>query len=222
MKNITKVGLLTLLLCTSCLQCNFMPQDGDLLFCVAGSSTMSNAIVNATKTEETVQFDHVALYATIDGKPCVIEASPDDGVICRDWNSFLADAKKGVVVKRIDKKFDVNDVINRAKQYVGQPYDWSFLPDNNKLYCSELIYETYLNENGNHVFRAKPMNFRNDDGSMPSFWIELFKKLGESIPEGALGTNPNDMSKEQVLKEVHRFFKPDSVGLRHVNTHKIP
>ena len=50
------------------------------------------------------------------------------------------------------------------------------------------------------------MNFRAADGTMPAFWTELFEKLGEPIPEGVPGTNPNDMAREGVLTEVGRYF----------------
>ena len=50
------------------------------------------------------------------------------------------------------------------------------------------------------------MNFRAADGHMPAFWTELFDRLGEPIPEGIPGTNPNDLAKEPVLQEVWRFF----------------
>ncbi len=50
------------------------------------------------------------------------------------------------------------------------------------------------------------MNFRAADGSMPPFWNELFAKLGEEIPEGLPGTNPNDMSRDTLLTEVFRWF----------------
>ena len=74
------------------------------------------------------------------------------------------------------------------------------------MYCSELVYESYLGENGTPLFCARPMNFRTADGTLPCFWAELFEQLGESVPEGIPGTNPNDMAKEKILKEVHRYF----------------
>ena len=34
----------------------------------------------------------------------------------------------------------------------------------------------------------------------------LFDQLGEQVPEGLPGTNPNDMAREELLEEVHRYF----------------
>ena len=50
------------------------------------------------------------------------------------------------------------------------------------------------------------MNFRNADGTMPQFWTDLFSRLGEPIPEGEPGTNPNDMARSTLLQTVHRYY----------------
>ena len=78
--------------------------------------------------------------------------------------------------------------------------------DNGQLYCSELVWESYLAPDGSRLFPARPMNFRAADGTMPQFWVDLFAKLGEEIPEGIPGTNPNDMAHDPQLKEIARYY----------------
>ena len=100
-------------------------------------------------------------------------------------------------------KLDINAIIARAKGYLGQPYDYNFLPDNGKMYCTELVWEAFLDENGKRIFEAKPMNFYAADGSLPAYFKELFEeKLKVAVPQGVLGTNPNDMSKSKALFRV--------------------
>lgn len=111
----------------------------------------------------------------------------------------------GVVVMRVNCDFSVKEAVHRAESMLRLPYDWSYLPDNNKLYCSELIYESYLNPAGDHIFQSRPMNFLSPDGTFPQFWTELFSTLGEEIPQGTPGTNPNDLAHESCLVEVHRY-----------------
>ena len=41
---------------------------------------------------------------------------------------------------------------------------------------------------------------------LPKLWADLFDRLGEPVPEGLPGTNPNDMAQEELLEEVHRYF----------------
>lgn len=188
-------------------------RPGDLLFCVADASAMSDAIVDVTKKDNhSAQYDHVGIYAEVEGKASVIEALPKRGVVCRSLQEFLADAcdineGKGVVVMRLTiDSVDIAAAINRALKSVGLEYDWTYMPDNSKMYCTELVYESFLNDTGGHIFKAQPMSFRDENGVMPDFWVKLFDKLGEPIPEGILGTNPNDMSQSPFLKEVHRYF----------------
>lgn len=168
---------------------------------------MSEAIVRSTKPDGGMQFDHVAMFATVRDSPVVIEASAKDGVVIRKWDVFLSDAKNGVVVKRINHKVDMKAAVRRAMSFAGQPYDWSYMPGNGKMYCSELIYNSFIDSDGNRLFKEKPMSFRDAEGNTPRFWIELFRKSGEPIPEGIPGTNPNDMAKETFLDEIY-IYKP--------------
>jgi len=204
--------ILTLILAiSSCASEQYVPQEGDLLFQVAAPSDFSNAITDATAQKDSIKISHVAIVAVNGGKPYVIDASSEKGVARKDWNEFISAApsingKAGVIVKRVNIDFPVEDAIARAKRHIGEEYDWSYYPDNGKMYCSELVYECYRQEDGMPLFTARPMNFRDADGNMPTFWTELFEKSGEPIPEGVSGTNPNDMSKEPILTEVYRFF----------------
>ena len=208
MKKLSYLLCLCLSACTSAI---FTPKEGDLVFQVASESAMSEAISEATSQTAEVSYDHVGIVAEVDGKLCVIEASVKQGVVCTELEAFLASAasvngKPGVSVMRLKEPFPVKAAMERAKSHLGEAYDWSYLPDNGKMYCSELVYESYLREDGTPIFTARPMNFRNADGTMPDFWVDLFNQLDEPIPEGIPGTNPNDLAKEESLEEVYRYF----------------
>lgn len=187
-------------------------KSGDLLFVIDGNSSFSNAISNATSFEDSLCFVHVGiLEIDSNNNHKVIEASPRAGVRCIDLKSFLNEAPKiddkpGVVVKRLTIDFPLQETLTRAKKHLGEAYDWWYMPNNGKMYCSELIYDSYFDKNGCRIFKAEPMNFRSKDGTMPEFWTKLFKELGEPIPEGVAGTNPNKMSKDSNLLETFRFF----------------
>lgn len=53
---------------------------------------------------------------------------------------------------------------------------------------------------------SAPMNFKGADGNFPDFWIELFAEMGQPIPQGEPGTNPNQMAQESILPEVCRYY----------------
>lgn len=187
-------------------------KTGDLLFQLSGNSDFSKAISSSTHCGDSLDFAHVAIVCVeADSLVTVIEASPEEGVRKIDLEAFLSSAPRvgdmpGVVVKRLQTDFSPADVIENAKKHIGEEYDWWYMPDNAKMYCSELVYECYLDAEGMHIFEARPMNFRNSDGSMPDFWVRLYDSLGIAVPEGISGTNPNDLSKDAALVEIYRFF----------------
>ena len=82
---------------------------------------------------------------------------------------------------------------------MGEPYDSLFLPDNGRVYCSELVTESYLDPEGTPLFPLSPMNYRDSDGILPDFWVEWFKRQNANVPEGVLGSNPNDLSQSPLL-----------------------
>lgn len=175
-------------------------QSGDLLFVSAGNTDMGEAIQKSTG-----KYTHVAiLEVEKDDKynggqaVWVIEADPDKGVVRTSWANWYD--RFNVSYYRLTIPFDTAAVIERAKSFVGQEYDDAFLPNNGKVYCSELVYECYLDSAGNHFFEAKPMNWRDKKGKLPKYWKKHFKKLKMPVPEGVPGTNPTDISRSPLLR----------------------
>lgn len=186
-------------------------RTGDLLFQVGHESAMSGAIMAATGNDCELQFTHVGIAVIGDRADSVLEATSNGGVRMTALDEFLGKSArtKGrplVIAKRLKDTTGVAASVCRARCFMGQPYDYSYRPDNGRMYCSELVWESYLAPDGRHIFPARPMNFRAADGSMPPFWSELFAKLGEEIPENVPGTNPNDMARDTALTEVFRWF----------------
>ena len=186
-------------------------RTGDLLFQVGRESAMSGAIAAATGDEAPLPFTHVGIAVCCPGADSVLEATSPGGVRMTALNEFLDKSARTndrplVVAMRLKDTAGTAAAVAQARTYIGQPYDYSYRPDNGKIYCSELVWESYHTPCGVRIFPARPMNFRAADGSMPQFWVELFEKAGEEIPEGVPGTNPADMSRDSSLKEVLRWF----------------
>ena len=168
---------------------------GDLLFCPQQKSDMEKAIGSSTG-----EYTHVAIVEVDStGRVWIIEASGGKGVRRIPYSDW---SHRNISVYRLNVPFDTAAVIARAKSFIGQPYDNSFLPYNGKMYCSELVYEAFLDADGKHLFNSQPMNFRDKSGKMPKYWKKHFRKLGIAIPEGVEGTNPTDLSKSPLLTKV--------------------
>ena len=165
---------------------------------------MDAAISAATAQEGELNLIHVAIAEVQADSVWIIDATIAHGVDRHPLEVFLKDftLKDGsypaFIVKRV-KGVDADAAVERAKTYCGRAYDVRFLPDNEDLYCSELVQISYLDGDGNRVFDSEPMTFCAPDGTMPPYWEWLFGKLEMEVPQGLPGTNPQRMAQSPVL-----------------------
>ena len=196
------VWLFILFLLCSCGK-NHTLRNGDLIFVGENGSAFSSAIADATAGEGSGRWVHVAVVEVGEDGSFVIEADPKEGVRRLALDDFLMQQEGSAVsVRRLTIAFPSDEAVCRAKARIGEPYDWYYLPDNGRCYCSELVYDSYLNADGSHIFESEPMSFRDAEGNMPEFWTELFTKLGCPVPEGEWGTNPDSMAESGLLSVV--------------------
>lgn len=190
------------------------PREGDILMQVAAPSEFVDAIVASSAAADTMQFAHCAML--VEAAPdslVVLEATTPGGVKYTSIDEFLAGSdsiggRPAVIVMRIndDVPLDVPATVAAARARLGQPYDWSFLPDNGKTYCSELLQTCYVDTLGNHIFDTIPLNFLDADGEIVPYWTELFERLGEPVPQGVAGTSPSSVAHSPRLHVVYRYF----------------
>lgn len=183
----------------ACDLCHYMA-TGHLIF-VRDTAGMGSAIAASTG-----QYTHVAIAQCTDSGLFVIEALPQLGVVRRPFESFGADILDSdscflcvVDFYALNIPFDTARFIARVNSLLGQPYDDYFMPDNGRIYCSELVYECFLDSAGNHLFSAAPMNFLDSAGRLPRYWQQHFDNLGFLVPQGVPGTNPTAMSQSPFL-----------------------
>lgn len=190
-------------------------QNGDLIFVgipmdytIADSTSIDQAIVDATGDSGTVNYIHVAIVETEGDSTFIIDATIKRGVARYPIDTFFVDfrLKDGSSprfdVMRLKDNSDASIYVQRAIEYVGRKYDMCFLPDNDDQYCSELVRNAYVTADKTYLFAEAPMNFKNADGEFPPYWKELFDILGMPIPQDFMGTNPNDMSQDTNLRYV--------------------
>lgn len=201
-----------LLLAVGCGQKNTL-RNGDLVFVglpmdyKADSTSMDSAISAATGAEGTLNLIHVAIAEVKADSVWIIDATIRRGVDRHPLDTFLRDFTledgryPAFLVKRV-KGVDANAAVERAKSFCGRKYDSRFLPDNEDLYCSELVQDSFLDRDGFPVFPSAPMNWLAPDGTMPPYWTYLFGLLGMEVPQDVLGTNPQNMSMASNLVEV--------------------
>lgn len=195
--------LLALVLALSAVACQprvEILRTGDLVFVGTadeGPDSMDEAISSATGS-----LTHVAIVEVdAAGNRWVIDATPKRGVCRYPLDTLVRDNPGAVfLVKRLRDTTGVSGFVDHARQFIGEPYDWTFLPDNGAHYCSELVRDAYRRQDGSCLFEEKPMNFLAPDGSLPPYWKSLFEQLEMPVPQGVPGTNPQDMSASPLLE----------------------
>ena len=168
--------------------------------------------LDATGNDGELNIIHVAV-AEVQGDSCwIIDATIKHGVDRHPLDTFLTDftLRDGSYpvfkVMRLRDDSRAQEFVDNTRKFLGQPYDSAFLPDNGAMYCSELVYESYLTPDGGHIFSEAPMNFLDDEGAMPVYWEQLFGMLGMEVPQGIPGTNPRQMSRDPALVNVELDF----------------
>lgn len=212
MKNLLKITLLALLLLAgfSCRKSQEPAvseprvETGDLLFVGIpmnyGDGDMAQAIADATSSGDSINFIHTAILEVDENDAVwVIDATIAHGVDRHLLDTLFSDFtlhRGGIAtfeVMRLKDNSNAAAYVEQAKVFLGEPYDHYFMTFNGRHYCTELISDAYVDADGHRWFEPQPMNFKNQEGEYPSYWVRLFDSLGEPIPQGELGTNPQDI-----------------------------
>lgn len=169
-------------------------RDGDLLFQVPLSE---NAITRSTAHGKDMPFDHVGIFHIEEGEPMVIEAVYE-GVVETPFEEFAKRGKQ-IFAGRV-RGADVGKSIKNAKNHLGKPYDFVFSQDDQTLYCSELVEKSFVGKTGQKLFSTIPMSFHDQTGRIMPYWEDFYSRRMMSVPEGAPGTNPMELSARKCVK----------------------
>ena len=181
-------------------------QTGDLVFVglpldySLEEGSIDEAISSATGSPDSLNLIHVAIAEVSADSTWTIDATIKHGVDRHPLDTFLTDftLRDGslpvFIIKRLKDPSKASSFVENAKQFLGQAYDLHFMPDNDSLYCSEIVRDSYILPDGTYLFETTPMNFKGPDGEFPIYWQQLFALLGSPIPQDVPGTNPQEMS----------------------------
>ena len=220
---ITKIFVL-LFLFTSCKaikesgDSSFKLRPGDLLFQDSDCGPFCTSIEKVTFGYKGSKLSHVGMVINDDQKNIQIIEAVTAGVIITPLNEFLdrsrdSDGNSKVIVGRVNKDHQalIPNAIRFSKSKLGLEYDEIFDINNNKYYCSELIYDAFkYAHDGRPLFHLKPMTFVDPDTKKTfPIWADYYKELGENIPEGKPGLNPGGISQSNYISIVHLYGRPD-------------
>lgn len=164
-------------------------QAADLLFVSNKHGDIDEAIAQSTG-----QYVHVGIAVN---QNQVIHATSKYGVIIQDMTQFMAEQMHVDVYRPLVK--DVSGVVERAKKFESQPYNFSFYPDGLGFYCSQLVAVAFKNIIS---FNEQPMKFGDNEHEVSDFWINYYLKLGVDVPLNQPGTNPSDLAAAEEIEYI--------------------
>ena len=151
---------------------NFQPREGDVIFQSLPRAPLVNAIEGSTGSP----FSHCGIVARKDGRWVVYEALTRVGDV--PLSSFvLRGRQQKFAIYRLKEPHQrhVEKTLQEVKKMIGRPYDVRYRLDDEKIYCSELIYKAYLAATGESLGRlARFRDLR---------W-QPYQRLIESIENG--------------------------------------
>ena len=208
----------------------FQLEVGDILFQDLDSSPLCDAIELVTPGFENGNFSHIGIVVETGDFFClnpeynpthhisILEALPG-GIITTRIDSFLNrssdyNGNPKVIVGRLKDEYKntIPKAIEFVNKQIGVDYDEVFLLNNEKYYCSELIYEAFKKDS---IFQLQPMTFLHPETKETlSIWEEYYYDLKAEIPQNKLGINPGIMSLSDKIKIVHIYGIPDGMRVK--------
>ena len=166
-------------------------REGDVIF-QTSLSQQSPLIKMGTRSTIT----HCGIVVIKDGKPYVLETQKT--LVLTPLKKFIARGKDG---KYWHKRPELDNIKIKYSGYLGKPYDLAFKFDNGKFYCSELIYDVYLNQLGVELCKPKTIDDYLILGTHRIPKIKrVMKKRGISLEQYAVA--PVDVFNSKELKFV--------------------
>ena len=212
MKKYYFILLIILVSCSS----KFELKEGDLLFQDLDSSPLCDAIELVTTGYNEANFSHIGLIVLVNDTLKVLEAIPPKVMLTNldDFlnRSFDKDGNPKVIVGRLKDKYlhSVEEAVSYSKSKLNIEYDEVFLMNNNSYYCSELIYEAFLNDS---IFELQPMTFLHPiSNDTLQTWKDYYKEIEVEIPQNKMGINPGIMSLSNKIEMVHFYGIPDGLN----------
>ena len=187
---------------------NVKLKTGDIIFQSMNCGPLCEAINEVTQGYQGKDFSHLGLVLIQNDSIYIIEAGGKE-VKLTPYKTFKTYTKEEMYVGRLKPKYRkyIPEAIAFSLKQMGTPYDEEYLYDNGKYYCSELIYDAFLEAYKKPLFQMFPMTFKSPKtNEYFDVWEEYYQNLKMEIPEGELGCNPGGISTSDKLKIIGTIF----------------
>jgi len=175
---------------------DYSPEEGDILFQSLPDSELTRAIEGATESP----YSHTGMIIKKNGSWYVREAVGP--VIDTNLYLWIVRGKSAqFAVYRLKEQYKnlIPSFISESEKYLGLPYDIYFELDDEKIYCSELIYKSFkdaTNENLGNLIMLKNLNWKSHRNFIESIEVN-------GIPYEREMITPVDLSRATQLNKIY-------------------
>jgi hypothetical protein len=182
-------------------------RNGDLIFVEAKEENLSGAINRVTQKSEVANFDHLGIIEISSDGIFVLHASPKLGSAKESLKDFYEKNRANqqeMVIYRLKKNYQsgIPEAIEQANLMLNKPYNFTYILNDDSYYCSDFVERAFRNF---VIFEHIPMNFKNKDGQIDSFWVDFYEKQNLDVPQDQPGTNPNQLAESDKLIRLGKF-----------------
>jgi len=183
----------------------YEPKEGDLYF----QSLPRNAVVNAIEGASESPYSHCGILIRKGGGWFVLEAiGPVRETPLAKWIKQARDRHYDVFRLGAKHAGNIPNFIKAARKYMGRPYDIRYRMDDEKIYCSELIFKGYRDATGEQL--GKLVKF----GDLK--WVRhtpVILAIEGSIPVNRIMITPRHLSEAKQLEKV--FSSKEKIRKKH-------
>ena len=199
MKKILNILLTTLILISN-ITCtksqDYSLKSGDIIFQTSLSS-QSKFIQEATNSK----LSHVGIVYIKDGEPYVFEAVEPVKITPLNVWVTRGENNKYKVYRTITplSNTDLNTMYKYCLTQKGKHYDTKFQWDDNKIYCSELVWYTYKSIG---VELSTPLTFSDFNIKSKEFKTAIIRRYGDKFVETEPVVSPQCLVESDYLCEI--------------------
>lgn len=180
---------------------NFQYQNGDIVF-----QTMNSDQCKAVQLATHSPYSHCGIIFKHQNQWQVLEAiGPTKWTSLDEWIKHGVDDK--IVVKRLKNRGDLSleeeeKMKSLGTKLLGKDYDFSFEWDDDKIYCSELVWKLY--DRGASIQVGKLKKLKDFDLSHSAVQAKLKERYGDHIPYDEIVIPPSSIFESENLIEVFK------------------
>lgn len=175
----------------------YNPAEGDFLF----QSLPHDRLIDTIEGSSGSPFSHCGIVKQCEGKWCVIEAiGPVKETPLSEWiaqgrdDAFVAYRFRAPLAEKIPA------IIAAAEKYEGRPYDIHYDLDDEKIYCSELLWKATRDATGVKLGKLQKLG---ELKWQPYEEVIRYLENG-ALPLGREMITPRSVSEDARLEEIFR------------------